>query len=257
MSYESKDKMVSHPSHYQSGKYEVIDIIDEFTKDLSGTEAVCTANVIKYILRWKKKNGRQDVEKAIWYLQHLVDYLVDQETVKEPLDKEKKKKSCSNCNYENLDPNKFPCRTCYVTVHDDEPLGWDPKEEKKLEPGCDKCEISECKFLEDPIMNPPYNELWNQWKAQKETINNLLREKKEMQDSIDILENDKKILKEFNDDKELDEYIDKLQRSTAICINLDWIREYIKMNCPEGSEGRDYILAMLETWRVSMKEDAL
>ena len=51
-------------------------------------------------------------------------------------------------------------------------------------------------------------------------------------------------------DEELDEYIDKLQRSTAICINLDWIREYIKMNCPEGSEGRDYILAMLETWRV-------
>lgn len=56
-------------------------------------------------------------------------------------------------------------------------------------------------------------------------------------------------------DEELDEYIDKLQRSTAICMNLDWIREYIKMNCPEGSEGRDYILAMLENWRVSMKED--
>jgi hypothetical protein len=56
-------------------------------------------------------------------------------------------------------------------------------------------------------------------------------------------------------DKELDEYIDKLQRTTAICINLDWIREYLKMNCPEGSEGRDYILMMLETWRVDMMED--
>lgn len=73
MSYETNDKMVSHPDHYKSGKYEVIDIIDEFTKDLSGTEAVCTANAIKYILRWKKKNGIQDVKKAIWYLQHLVD----------------------------------------------------------------------------------------------------------------------------------------------------------------------------------------
>jgi hypothetical protein len=73
MSYETDDKMVSHPDHYKSGKYEVIDIIDEFTKDLSGTEAVCTANAIKYILRWKKKNGIQDVKKAIWYLQHLVD----------------------------------------------------------------------------------------------------------------------------------------------------------------------------------------
>lgn len=73
MSYETDDKMVSHPDHYKSGKYEVIDIIDEFTKDLSGTEAVCTANAIKYILRWKKKNGVQDVKKAIWYLQHMVD----------------------------------------------------------------------------------------------------------------------------------------------------------------------------------------
>lgn len=73
MSYESEDKMVSHPDHYKSGKYEVIDIIDEFTKDLSGTEAVCTANAIKYILRWKKKGGYQDIEKAIWYLQHMLD----------------------------------------------------------------------------------------------------------------------------------------------------------------------------------------
>jgi hypothetical protein len=73
MSYETEDKMVSHPDHYKSGRYEVIDIIDEFTKDLSGTEAVCTANAIKYILRWKKKNGIQDVKKAIWYLQHMVD----------------------------------------------------------------------------------------------------------------------------------------------------------------------------------------
>ena len=55
-------------------------------------------------------------------------------------------------------------------------------------------------------------------------------------------------------DEELDKYIDKLQWSTATCINIDWIREYIKMNCPKGSEARDYILAMLETWRVDMNE---
>ena len=52
-------------------------------------------------------------------------------------------------------------------------------------------------------------------------------------------------------DEELDKYIDMLQRCSAICIDLDWIREYIKLNCPEWSEGRDYILAMLETWRVT------
>lgn len=79
MSYETDDKMVSHPDHYKSGKYEVIDIIDEFTKDMTGTEAVCTANAIKYILRWKKKNGIQDVKKAIWYLTHLAEHLEEKE----------------------------------------------------------------------------------------------------------------------------------------------------------------------------------
>ena len=60
---------------------------------------------------------------------------------------------------------------------------------------------------------------------------------------------------DVNDDKELDEYIDKLQRTTSICINLDWIREYTKFNCPEGSWARDCILAMLETWRFDMLEE--
>lgn len=74
--YESEDKMVSHPDHYKSENgLEVIDVIEAFTSDLSGIEAVDTANIIKYICRWKKKNGVQDIEKAIWYAQHLVDYL--------------------------------------------------------------------------------------------------------------------------------------------------------------------------------------
>ena len=74
--YESEDKMVSHPDHYKSENgLEVIDVIEAFTSDLSGIEAVDTANVIKYICRWKKKNGVQDIEKAIWYAQHLVGHL--------------------------------------------------------------------------------------------------------------------------------------------------------------------------------------
>lgn len=74
--YESTDKMVSHPSHYQSKSgLEVIDIIEAFTEGLEGIEAVDTANAIKYICRWKDKNGVQDLEKAIWYIQHLIDHL--------------------------------------------------------------------------------------------------------------------------------------------------------------------------------------
>ena len=74
--YESKDKMVSHPSHYEimSG-VEVIDIIEAVTADMKGVEATDTANIIKYACRWKKKNGIQDLEKLIWYATHLVEYL--------------------------------------------------------------------------------------------------------------------------------------------------------------------------------------
>lgn len=51
--YESKDVMVSHPAHYQSE----------------------TGNVLKYMCRWKNKNGVQDLEKARWYLEHLIDHV--------------------------------------------------------------------------------------------------------------------------------------------------------------------------------------
>lgn len=74
--YESEDKMVSHPSHYQSKNgIEVIDVIEAFTEDLEGIEAICTGNAIKYLCRWKNKNGIQDLEKAMWYLQHLINVL--------------------------------------------------------------------------------------------------------------------------------------------------------------------------------------
>lgn len=75
MSIENND-VVNHPSHYKSKTgLETIKVIDAFTADLVGTEAVCTANVIKYICRWKKKNGLQDLKKAKWYLEHLIKHV--------------------------------------------------------------------------------------------------------------------------------------------------------------------------------------
>lgn len=60
--YESDDKMVSHPSHYQSETgLEVIDVIEAFTFDLKGIEATDTGNIIKYACRWKNKNGIANV----------------------------------------------------------------------------------------------------------------------------------------------------------------------------------------------------
>ena len=65
---------VNHPKHYQSKSgLEVIDVIDAFTNDLTGMEAVCTGNALKYICRWKNKNGIEDIKKAIWYLNKLIE----------------------------------------------------------------------------------------------------------------------------------------------------------------------------------------
>ena len=74
--YESDDKMVSHPQHYQSPSgLEVIDVIEAFTSELKGIEATDTGNIIKYACRWKHINGVQDLKKIMWYTQHLIDHL--------------------------------------------------------------------------------------------------------------------------------------------------------------------------------------
>lgn len=71
---EIKEDLVNHPSHYQSNQgIEVIQVIGAFTEGLEGMEAVCTANVLKYVCRWKKKNGIEDLKKAEWYLKKLID----------------------------------------------------------------------------------------------------------------------------------------------------------------------------------------
>ena len=79
--YESNDKMVLHPSHYQSESgLEVIDVIEAFTSDLNGIEATDTGNILKYMCRWKNKNGLQDLEKAQWYLTHLIEKIKEKES---------------------------------------------------------------------------------------------------------------------------------------------------------------------------------
>ena len=63
--WESKYDNVNRPEHYQTKNgLETIDAIEAFTEDLTGIEAVCTGNVIKYMSRWKKKNGIEDLKKS-------------------------------------------------------------------------------------------------------------------------------------------------------------------------------------------------
>ena len=66
--------LVNHPAHYQ-GKVECIDCLEAATEGLVGIEAVCTANAIKYLYRWKRKNGIEDLRKCSWYLNRLINTL--------------------------------------------------------------------------------------------------------------------------------------------------------------------------------------
>lgn len=63
---------VNHPAHYTSGNIECIDALAAATSGLVGIEAVCTANAVKYLWRWKYKNGAEDLKKAQWYINRLL-----------------------------------------------------------------------------------------------------------------------------------------------------------------------------------------
>lgn len=58
---------VNHPSHYADKKIEVIDYIRD-TLPPSGFVDYCIGNVIKYVSRWRKKGGEEDLKKAQVYL---------------------------------------------------------------------------------------------------------------------------------------------------------------------------------------------
>lgn len=57
----------TNPSHYKQGEIEVIDfILDQSMDYLEG-------NVIKYVSRYKYKNGLEDLRKAKWYVEKLIE----------------------------------------------------------------------------------------------------------------------------------------------------------------------------------------
>ena len=71
--------MVNHPAHYTQGGIECIDALKAATVSKTGIEAVCTANVIKYLWRYEEKNGIEDVKKARWYIDRLIRELEEKE----------------------------------------------------------------------------------------------------------------------------------------------------------------------------------
>lgn len=69
--YPNRD-VVNHPSHYTQGGIECIDAIKAATVGKEPMEAVCVANIVKYLWRYEEKNGLEDVKKARWYLERLI-----------------------------------------------------------------------------------------------------------------------------------------------------------------------------------------
>ena len=68
----NKNDTVNHPYHYNNGDIEVIDYIKD-KLGIEGYEAFCIGNVIKYVSRYKHKNGKEDLEKALTYLKWAIE----------------------------------------------------------------------------------------------------------------------------------------------------------------------------------------
>lgn len=70
--------MVDHPPHYNATSIETIDIIQSVTKD--GFEAYLQGNILKYVCRYRyKDNAVEDLGKARWYLNRLIEVIEEGE----------------------------------------------------------------------------------------------------------------------------------------------------------------------------------
>lgn len=63
---------VNHPSHYETGKFECIDVMLE-TQGKEAVQDFCICNAFKYLYRHGNKNGLEDIKKAVWYLNKFIE----------------------------------------------------------------------------------------------------------------------------------------------------------------------------------------
>ncbi|WP_391556838.1 DUF3310 domain-containing protein [Staphylococcus saprophyticus] len=67
------EDMVNSPSHYNYGEIEVIDFIEQVTKHYNPNVAYHIGNAIKYLSRSPHKNGKEDIQKAKWYIERAFE----------------------------------------------------------------------------------------------------------------------------------------------------------------------------------------
>jgi hypothetical protein len=68
---DMQSEMVDHPPHYNQSGVECIDAIMAATDE--GFEYYLQGNIIKYLWRYRYKNGVEDLKKAQWYLNKLIN----------------------------------------------------------------------------------------------------------------------------------------------------------------------------------------
>lgn len=72
---DNEEDMVNHPAHYNKAGIETIDAIGAATNE--GFKYYLQGNILKYIWRYEYKNGVEDLEKAQWYLNKLIEVTND------------------------------------------------------------------------------------------------------------------------------------------------------------------------------------
>lgn len=69
--YDDQPDPVNKPIHYNTGGIEAIEAILAATNEQS--EGYLQGNIMKYIWRYRYKNGLEDLQKAEWYLKKLIE----------------------------------------------------------------------------------------------------------------------------------------------------------------------------------------
>lgn len=108
--------MVQHPQHYNQDGIECIDAIKAATVGKTGIEAFCVGNAIKYLFRYENKNGLEDVKKAQWYINRLIQELEEKKENNDLHNLDIDTGDCLDCANFNMDDVSDICYHCKNTA---------------------------------------------------------------------------------------------------------------------------------------------
>lgn len=93
--------LINSPPHYTHGPIEVIDLIELFDLDFR------EGNALKYLLRWRRKGGVEDLRKAIWYIERTIKAAEDGPGSTAPRGLKEELRWTCGLSGENLSPTSY------------------------------------------------------------------------------------------------------------------------------------------------------